>query len=273
MRNKALIGLGFILVIGMLSCSGNKDYLARVNQAKLKEHDMVALHSSVQLSPALREKLIQDWVDQEALYHAALKAGIDKDQAFVTQMEKLRREILVQKFIDNDLEQSVTISTSEIERYYSEHPGEFIYPDDHIRVQYFWTKNRNKIRDISVKFATMSRLRKRDFMEIIAPTADDSDRVGTTPYLTRDKFDERVSKQLFSKTAIDEIIGPVQLSNGYFALWYVIENLPKNSQVPLSEVADDIEARLRTLKRKARTAELVEKARKESEIEYGERKP
>lgn len=259
-----------LLQWSFFSCSGDKDYLARVNQTKLTSQDAIALQPSAQISSAMREKIIQDWVDREALYHAALKSGIDREPAFVTQMEKLRREILIQKFIDNDLEQSITISTSEIERYYSEHPSEFVYPDDHIRVQYFWTKNRTKIRDISVKFATMSRLRKRDFMEIIAPTADDSDRVGTTPYLTRDKFDERVSKQLFAKTAIDEIIGPVQLSNGYFALWYVIENLPKNSQIPLSEVADDIEARLRTLKRKARTSELVEKARKEAEIEYGE---
>lgn len=118
------------------------------------------------------------------------------------------------------------------------------------------------------EFLAMSRLRKKDFMELVSQAAADSDIVGATDFQTRNKFEDRVAKQVFLKNATDEIIGPILTRQGYYSFWYVVEIRPKGAYKPFSEVSLEIESRLKVIKRKQKTKELIDKTRQEMNIEY-----
>lgn len=114
----------------------------------------------------------------------------------------------------------------------------------------------------------MSRLKKKDFMELVTQASADTDIIGATEFQPRNRFEERVAKQVFMKNATDEIIGPIVTKDGSYSFWYVAEIRPKGTYMPYGEVSSEIEARIKVNKRKQMAEELARKVREEMNIEY-----
>jgi hypothetical protein len=170
--------------------------------------------------------------------------------------------------MENELDKSITISPKEAEDYYAGNKDSFVYPEDHVKVQYFLTKDKARSKKIANEFQRMSRLKKKDFMELVTQASADSDIIGATEFYPRNRFEDKVAKQVFMKNATDEIIGPILTKDKYNSFWYVAEIRPKGTYMPYSEVSSEIEARIKVNKRKQMTEELARKIREEMNIEY-----
>ena len=259
----------------LVSCnSTEKTFVAKIGDAVLTEASVdSALQSDVRLQAEVRQNYIQNWINSESVYQKALREGFDKNPAYQRQVDNLQHELLIQSYLDNELGKNVSVTSMETEEYYAKNKNSFVYPEDQIKVQYFLTRDKTRSKKIAGEFLTMSRLRKKDFMDLISQTSADSDIVGATDFQPRKRFEEKVAKQIFMKNATDEIIGPIVTKNGYYSFWYVVEIRPNGSFKPLSEASQEIEARLKVLKRKQRTTELIDKIRLEMNVEYGNEEP
>lgn len=254
----------------LFSCaSPEQDFIVKVGHAVLTQAMLdSALKGDIRTQDGVRKNYIQNWINTESVYQKALKEGFDKDPAFQRQAELLRRELLIQSFLESELDKSVTLTPKETEDYYAQNKNSFIYPEDHVRVQYFLTKDKLRSKKTAAEFLSMSRIRKKDFLELVSQASADSDIIGTTEFLPRNQFEEKVAKQIFMKSATDEIIGPIVTKDNYYSFWYVAEIRPKGAFIPYGEATAEIEARLKVNKRKTKTEELIAKIRQEMTIEY-----
>ena len=265
-----IVCLVFLLSSYHFSCANpEQDFIVKVGNSILTEAAVdSALRSDLRSDEAVRRSYIQNWVNSEAMYQKAVKEGFDKDPAYQRQIENMRKELLIQSYMENELDRNISVSPKEAEDYYAENKDSFVYPEDHVKVQYFLTRDKARSKRIANEFQTMSRLKKKDFMELVTQASADTDIIGATEFQPRNRFEEKVAKQVFMKNATDEIIGPIVTKDGSYSFWYVAEIRPKGTYMPYGEVASEIEARLKVNKRKQKAEELVRKIREEMNIEY-----
>lgn len=247
----------------------DNDYVVRVGSSVLTQALIdSAIGSTVRDNPALREAYIQNWVHDEIVYQKAVSEGLDKNPDFVRQMESLRRDVLVHQYLSDELDRSVTVSADDIQRYYEDNKSLFLCAEDQVKTEYFFTKDRARARKVAVQFGRLSRMVKRDFLDLVAQAAADSDITGAADFAGRDKFEPRAHRFLFARNAADEVAGPILTSEGYYALWHVVEYRLKGTPKGLDEVRNAIESRLRAIKRKKKTEEILKELRNDIPIEY-----
>lgn len=267
-KNSFLLPIGYVLLAA--SCNvPEKNFIVKVGDAILTQAAVdSALHSDMRSQDGERQNYVQNWINSESMYQKALKEGFDKDPAYQRQIEQIQRELLIQSFMESELDRNVTITPKEAEDHYAQNKNSFVYSEDHVKVQYFLTRDKMKSKKIASEFLTMSRLKKKDFLELVTQASADSDIIGATDFQPRNKFEEKVAKLVFMKNATDEIIGPIMTKDTYYSFWYVAEIRPKGTFIPFGEVSSEIEARLKVNKRKLKIEELTAKIRTEMNIEY-----
>lgn len=169
MKVKKRYALLFLSVLFAVGCnSTEKDFIVKIGNSILTETAVdSALRADLRSDDAARKSYIQNWVNSEAIYQKAIKEGFDKDPAYLRQIEHMRRELLIQSYLENELDKSITVSPKEAEDYYAVNKESFVYPEDHVKVQYFLTRDKSRSVRIAKEFQTMSRLKKKDFMELI----------------------------------------------------------------------------------------------------------
>ncbi len=246
----------------------SKDFVAKVGDRVLLRATVDSLIPNDESSPA-RESFVKNWIDGEVLYQKALSAGLLNEPSLKDEWDRLTRQFLIQAYLDREVERRLNVSKDEIESYYKAHEAEYVLTEDLIQSEYFLTRDRARAKQLEDQFSRMSRLRKKDFMEVVNQFAADSDITGERDFLPRSAYEEKIAKYVFLKNATDEIIGPILTSRGYYSMWHVVEIRPAGSPRPLSSVEQEIDQRLRMIKRKQKTDELIKQLRSEIPIEYG----
>ena len=103
--------------------------IARVNDAKLTraelEQKVAQIGSEEDYLNAVR-KYVSDWVDRELLYQEALRQDIKPDEFMETELERIRKSMIVNLFIKTQINEIISVSDIEIEEYYETHIDEFI---------------------------------------------------------------------------------------------------------------------------------------------------
>lgn len=262
----------WIVITAVMACACSEakpDYIVKIGESVLTEA-MVdsALRNDVRGQTNARDLYIQQWIQTETLYQKARLAGADKDPRYQHQIAFIQKELLVQTYVEGELDKSIQVTKQEIEEFYQQHSKEFEIPEDQVKTEYFFTREKQKAKNLEQQLIRMARIRVKDFVDMVTQAASDSDIIGATEFLPRDKFEEKIAKYLFAKNATDEIIGPIQNKDGYYTLWHVEEIRPKGTPRPLAQVEGEIEARLKAIKRKRKTEELVKKVKNEIPIDY-----
>lgn len=270
MRWIELLAFSFV---SLLSCrpTTQKEFAAKVGNSVLLESSLDSSYGLEGRSPLDRTRFIRNWVESEALYQKAIASGLREDAKVQQDLDQLIRQFLIQSFIEREVDRRLSVSREDIESYYKAHASEYVLAEDEIKTEYFLTRDKDKAKDLEAQFEKMSRLRKKDFLEIVTQTASDSDVVGEREFLPRAAFEEKIAKYVFLKNATDEIIGPILTAQGYYSLWHVVEIRPAGSSKPLSAVEQEIEQRLRIIRRKEKLDELIAQAKADIPVEYGTR--
>jgi len=79
-------------------------------------------------SPEGKQKLVEELVNQELFYLDAINKGLDKDEAFVNEVERMKENILKQYAINLAIK-DVTVSEADIAGFYYENKEKFIAPE------------------------------------------------------------------------------------------------------------------------------------------------
>jgi len=122
--------------------------LAEVDGRKITEADVDArLEQIPRLSrpefsgPIGRERMLQQIIEQEILYRAAVDAGLPQDDAIRAQIRDWERQFLVQAYLDRKQEEMSSVSEEEARAFWEAHPEEYT-TERMRRVRMLWADDR-----------------------------------------------------------------------------------------------------------------------------------
>ncbi len=96
-----------------------------------------------QLPPYMREQMndrnkkiefLKQYIATELLYDTAKRKGLDKDKEVIAAAFQAKKNIMVQKLLEDEISQNVNIRESDVELYYKAHKEEYAKKDDNGKV-------------------------------------------------------------------------------------------------------------------------------------------
>jgi len=66
------------------------------------------------------KRFLEQYVGVELLYQSALRRGFDQEPNFPEVLQRARKEVLVQRVLDEDIGRNIAITTAEVNRFYNE---------------------------------------------------------------------------------------------------------------------------------------------------------
>ncbi len=106
--------------------------IARVGKSELTLQD-IRDHTPGLGTDAARsqaELYIQRWIESEVLYREALRRGVEKGPEVQSALREMTRDYVITVFIEQAVNESISISDAEIEGYYREESEEFQSKED-----------------------------------------------------------------------------------------------------------------------------------------------
>jgi tetratricopeptide (TPR) repeat protein len=70
-------------------------------------------------------KFLQGYIGSELMYHTALRRGLDKDKEVQDGMMQVRKQLMINKLLSQEIPQDVPISENDVKLYYDAHKDEF----------------------------------------------------------------------------------------------------------------------------------------------------
>jgi peptidyl-prolyl cis-trans isomerase C len=232
--------------------------VAKVGSAVITEEDMEArtkeLPPFVQQQfngPEGKKRLLDAMVDEELVYQDARAMGLEKSEAYLKELERSKRDILMRTYYDKVMEAKATPSDKEVEDYYNTHKDEFVVPEN-VTARHILVKTGEeavKIRRQLVggaKFADLAAKYSLDANSkanggLIGGTIQKSGNVrglGLLPEFGQAAFDLKEG----------EVSQPVKTSKGYHLI--MVEKRAAATSRTLDEAKADITSRLANSKRK-----------------------
>lgn len=142
-----------------------------------------------------KKKALDDMIKEKLLFKEAIKQGYDQNQHVVEQLEKIRRGLILQSFVQDLLKQDIPISEDKIVNYYKEHKDEFDRPEmvkaSHIVVS-----------DEDTSKKVLSELKQgKDFSELAKKYSNDTGtswKGGDLGYFPKGKMSPEFDKAVFA---------------------------------------------------------------------------
>lgn len=138
-----LIGLLLVIFIifNIAGCESRKDtggrVIAQVNGKEIRDDHFKARFSKLPLSLKTRysdEKgkrdFLEEMIKRELLLQEAKRIGIEKDPAILDRIEEMRERIILNEFLQREVENKLVANDKELEDYYNLHREEFKSPDE-----------------------------------------------------------------------------------------------------------------------------------------------
>ena len=126
----------FILVVLVLTyfgigCKSKKETpnaIAYIGKEALTTNDLFSLISPASLAsmPVVqRESIINTWISGEILYKEAIKEGIDKEPKVASDINKAKKQIVTNAYVEQVLSSQSPVSDSEAMAYYNMHKKDY----------------------------------------------------------------------------------------------------------------------------------------------------
>jgi peptidyl-prolyl cis-trans isomerase C len=223
-----LLAARFILpaVAVMLSLCGcgkgdiskSSQVLARVGDREITatyfERQLANLPESVQKLSTKGEgkkAILEGFVNREILYAEALSNKIDKDGDLQKKFEDVKKELIINTYLQNQIMGKIKIDDKEVETFYNNNPAEF--------------RNREEIKvsqivvaDEASAWQMLDKLSiRRDFGELAQVHSIDkasAERKGDVGWFTYQKLPEEIRDGVF-KMRVGEVSKPYKMPDGY----------------------------------------------------------
>ena len=250
--------------------------LARVDDAEITAGDLQEVlnryaHTPFVLArystPEKKKELLDGLIRYELLAREALRRGYDHDPD-VQRIAKKQMVALFEKREINDQLRSDDVPVADVEKYYREHPAEFVRPEE-VRVSQILVRDESTARRIVAE----AKARNQSFRALVESYSQDQDskpRAGDLMFFDRKttRVPKAVVEAAFAIPQVNDVAGPVASDKGFHVL-RLTERRPEVTR-PLAEVKLDIQKRLLDQLRAQRRRELADEARKTIHVEIYE---
>ena len=96
-------------------------------------------------------EFLRDYVITELLFDSAKRRNYDKDSEIMEKTNQMKKSLIVQKLIEDEIKDKVKVSEDEIKLYYEAHKKEFIEKKDKQEKQKTFEEAKEQIKSILVQ--------------------------------------------------------------------------------------------------------------------------
>jgi len=137
--------------------------LAMVAGRPITRHDVdsvlatapAAIREDYLADPEQYKTLVERITQQQMIYLAAQKAGIQNDSLYLSEVAASQRSILMKRYYQKTVQALPSISDEAVRQYYDAHPSEFTSPG-RARVRHIQVATQAKARDVAKRLQTAS---------------------------------------------------------------------------------------------------------------------
>ncbi|MCP4727830.1 MAG: hypothetical protein GY863_22520 [bacterium] len=145
MTEKSIKIIAAILTLFLLKCSylDRELPVAAVENVQLSREELdIGMNSNLKrYSSQEILQYVNDWVDQELLLQEAVRQNILPTEDMEFELEKLRKAMVVSKFLKERIDNIISINENEVESYYEANKNEFISESNYYKFEGIKTAN------------------------------------------------------------------------------------------------------------------------------------
>lgn len=257
----------FLSFAVLLSCAKEEKSskeIARVNEVSLTEEELNSQLNEDANKAKFREEFIQQWIESEILYQAAVENGITKSSEFNSSKEKAEKEIAISLFIQKILQENASqISNDEITKYYDKYLEDFRLEDDAYKLNIGYFNNF----DQAVKFRSI--LIDSDWKKVVNTFKGDLSLVLESqgkicyPY----NFPSTVIAKTTKNLQPGEVSVVIETEPNQFAIVQLVDRLSKGTIPPMNVIEPKVKERLMIVKQKEFVRDYIDKLIEDYNVE------
>lgn len=209
--------------------------------------------------PGGMKDLLEQLIRQTLLVQEAKKINLENDPKVIKRFESLKKQILVSEFIQREIIGKVKVSDEEIEKEYNANPTMYTEPE-RVKVSHIMVSSKEKAVEVLAELKG-----GKPFEEVAKEKSESPDAVGggAMGYIRKGDLDPEIEKVVF-ELAPGSFSDVVETGYG-FHIFLVSEHL-KPRLKELSEVKEEIIARLTPQKQQEAFDKMIEELKNRSEI-------
>jgi len=266
---KTLVWVGIVVLGLILACShpeSNSPVIAEVGSARLTLDDLKAIEADSGNAAYLDDQIrsyVYRWVDRQVLYQAAMEKKLDLRPDIRNELERLRRDLIIQYFLDENLKSEPRISDEEIQRYYNEHQEDFVRDVPEYRYFFLICKSRktaNRLKRELRRGKSFEQIVKENYPQAVVNQFWDSGYVTIEEVLPPIQRVVRTLKP-------GSLYGPVLAEDGAI-LVRLVERYGAHSVRSLQQVRTEIEQRLKESHYREQYQKLLVSLKNKYKINY-----
>ncbi|MCY3872222.1 MAG: peptidylprolyl isomerase [Gemmatimonadetes bacterium] len=211
------------------------------------------------ISPKEKQRLVEDWIEEELLYREAIRQELDQDPELSERIDRAVRQLLASELMARTHARDAEVSEDEILTYYEEHRADFERDQLELRVRHLIVADRN------AQTRAWNRLQKGEFFEQVAREVSiDQSAVngGDLGYFTEDMVtasfwaacrEAKLGHRIRTRTEL-----------GY----HIIEVMARDDEGSIRDLIDvrgEIQQRILTERRREQRAKLLTELKERSE--------
>lgn len=284
MKTWKVLSLIAVVAIVAAGCGsgGSGKTLVEINGSKITDEDIKFLGEinpriQAQLqSPAAKQRVIDNLVEQELLYQDALKEGVNRDSAVKAKIELYRRVIIAQSLLEKEADKAA-------KKFYDDNSNDFKkLKFSNILVKFTTpeqqkaakgSKEQTRSEEAALKIANELKAKidgGADFAAVAKESSDDfMTKANGGDMGLSSKDDKRLTSRGYAplldkafEMKVGEVYGPIKTSDGY----HIITVTKAAEVVPFEEAKQEILFKVRNDSR----TELLAKLKKNAKIIYPE---
>ena len=141
----------FISCFNDRATSENNEFIyASVNGSNLTESELrsfVPMDFYDKLTSEHKKEIVKEWINNELLYHEALRLGIDEEPEISRILKNSKRDLLRNELLERNLGNFEIPDAEIFKQYYKEHMDYFILQSDEYKIRYALFDNINDAQD------------------------------------------------------------------------------------------------------------------------------
>ncbi|MCD6117063.1 peptidyl-prolyl cis-trans isomerase [bacterium] len=231
-----------------VSCSkkDKSDIVAKVDGAVLTHSQILQQMKAMKMRPDQEHDFVEHWVNNQLLYEEAKRQGLDKSKDLAEELEKVKKEFVIQKLLEKIFSEKIKVSDEEISSYYENNTDLFQVAEDEVRALHILTKTRAEANIAHQEilagkpFKTVAKERSAGYFK---------ERGGDMGFFTRKDVIPEVARYAFRLRP--GTVSPVFKSPQGYHIIKIIKKRTKGSIKELNDVKDEIAQRLRVTKERS----------------------
>lgn len=206
-----------------------------------------------------KKAVLEGLINREILFNEAVRKKLDKDAELQRKIEDMKREFLVNTYLQNEVLSKVKVEDKEVHDFYSQNPGEFKNREE-VRISQIVVADEKKAKEVLEKLAN-----RRDFGDLAEEVSTDkasAARKGDVGFFTHSRLPQEIRDSVF-RLKVGEVSQPYKIGSAY-EIYRITDR--KTSSYTFEQAKDAIRAQLFNQKVQEAVKKIVDEAKKTTPV-------